>query len=251
MGNAFLNGVETSQEEAACLLLGIPITQMSREVFFINTAPIDERTFVLKSMKEIKKMDPESTDVMSSNALTAYKQRSQKHFSNYTLADFVSEIMISFPNTKAREDYYESNTDDYPLEEMEDENSQGQVLLQLQNGTKFIKHSVPRIIRYVNYNRDKDPENYFREQLMLFYPWKNETTDLKGIYNTFQASYRAHKQQIVPIQKKYERYNDILEEAVEEADANPDTDDEEDDTSQQETITNLPDYAYFDPQRDE
>ena len=251
MGNAFLNGVETSQEEAACLLLGIPITEMSREVFFINTAPIDERTFVLKSMEQIKKMDPESTDVMSSNALTAYKQRSQKHFSNYTLADFVSEITISFPNTKAREDYYEANTDDYPLEEMEDENSQGQLLLQLRNGTKFIKRSVPRIIRYVNYNRDKDPENYFRERLMLFYPWKNETTDLKGIYNTFQASYRAHKQQIVPIQKKYERYNDILEEAVEEADANPDTDDEEDDTSQQETITNLPDYAYFDPQRDE
>ena len=117
MGNAFLNGVETSQEEAACLLLGILITQMRREVFFINTAPIDERTFILKSMEEIKKMDPESTDVMSSNALTTYKQRSQKHFSNYTLADFVSEIRISFPNTKAREDYYESNTDDYPLEE--------------------------------------------------------------------------------------------------------------------------------------
>ena len=29
MGNAFLNGVETSQEEAACQLLGLPVTQMS------------------------------------------------------------------------------------------------------------------------------------------------------------------------------------------------------------------------------
>ena len=163
MGNAFLNGVETSQEEAACLLLGIPITQMSREVFFINTAPIDERTFVLKSMEEIKEMDPESTDVMSSNILTAYIKRSQKHFSNYTLADFVSEIRITFPNTKARENYYESNTEDYPLEEMEVEHSEGQVLLELQNGIKFTKRHVPRIIRYVNYNRDKDPENYFRE----------------------------------------------------------------------------------------
>ena len=56
---------------------------------------------------------------------------------------------------------------------------------------------------------------------------------------------------IVPIQKKYECYNDILEEAVEDADANAQSDDEEDDTSQQETITNLPDYGYFDPQRDE
>ena len=86
---------------------------------------------------------------------------------------------------------------------------------------------------------------------MLFYPWKNEATDLKGMYNTFQDSYKAHKKQIVPIQKKYEQYNDILEEAVEEADANADPDDEEDDTSQQETITNLPDYGYFDPERDE
>ena len=50
MGNAFLNGVETSQEEASCLLLSIPITQMSQEVIFINTAPTEERTFVLKSV---------------------------------------------------------------------------------------------------------------------------------------------------------------------------------------------------------
>ena len=86
---------------------------------------------------------------------------------------------------------------------------------------------------------------------MLFYPWRNESIDLKENYNSFEDSYKAHKQQIVPIQKKYERYNDILEEAVEEADANADTDNEEDNTSQQETITNLPDYGYFDPQRDE
>ena len=250
MGNAFLNGVETSQEEAACLLLGLPITTMSREVFFINTAPIDERTYVLKSMEDIKKMDPESTDVMSSNILTGYKKRSQKHFSKYTLADFVSEIRITFPNAKAREDYYEANTDDYTLEEKEQDDD-GQVLLEYNNGIKFKRRQVPRIIRYVNYNRDRDPENYFRERLMLFYPWKNENTDLKGRFKSFENSYNAKKKQIVPNQKKYERYNDILEEAVEEANANPDSDDEEDDESQQETITNLPDYAYFDPERDE
>ena len=34
---------------------------------------------------------------------------------------------------------------------------------------------------------------------MLFYPWKNEAIDFKGMYNTFKDSYNAHKQQIVPI----------------------------------------------------
>ena len=123
MGNAFLNGVETSQEEAACLLLGMPITQMSREVVFINTAPIEERTFLLKSIDEIRKLDPESTDVVSSNMITAYQKQSQKYFSAYTLADFVSEIRITFPNAKAREDYYASNTENFPMEENEDEHS--------------------------------------------------------------------------------------------------------------------------------
>ena len=40
-----------------------------------------------------------------------------------------------------------------------------------QKWTKYKKRKVPRIIRYVKYNKEKDPENYFREQLMLFVPW--------------------------------------------------------------------------------
>ena len=35
MGNAFLNGVETSAQEAACLVLQLPITRMSRKVVFV------------------------------------------------------------------------------------------------------------------------------------------------------------------------------------------------------------------------
>ena len=48
------------------------------------------------------------------------------------------------------------------------------------NGTKYKKRNVQRIIRYVKYNKKKDPENYFREQRMLFVPWRNEQKDLLG-----------------------------------------------------------------------
>ena len=51
MGNAFLNGVETSAQEAACLVLQLPITRMNREVVFLHTSPPDERTFLLKDFK--------------------------------------------------------------------------------------------------------------------------------------------------------------------------------------------------------
>ena len=43
---------------------------------------------------------------------------------------------------------------------------------------KPVKRKKPKIIRSVSFNKDKDPENYFREQLMLYTPWRNETTDL-------------------------------------------------------------------------
>ena len=113
---------------------------------------------------------------------------------------------------------------------------------------KIIRRKIPRIIRYVNYNKNKDKENYFRERLMLFRPWKNEEQDLLDKYDTYENSYKSYKKQIIPNQKKYEQYNVLLKEAVEDVDANAETDDEDTD---QVTVTNLPDYAYFNPQRDE
>ena len=58
MGNVFLNGVETSQE-AAFLLLLLPVIYMTRETTFINTSPPHERTFL------VKKMDPHSTETQT------------------------------------------------------------------------------------------------------------------------------------------------------------------------------------------
>ena len=51
MGNVFLNGVETSQEEAAFLLLQLPMIYMTRGTTFINTSPPHERTFLVKKWK--------------------------------------------------------------------------------------------------------------------------------------------------------------------------------------------------------
>ena len=49
MGNVFLNGVETLQEEAAFLLLHLPMIYMTRGTTFINTSPPHESTFLLKN----------------------------------------------------------------------------------------------------------------------------------------------------------------------------------------------------------
>ena len=75
IGNVFLNAVETGQEEAAFLLLQAAMTFMSKESVFINTSPPNERTFLVKSKKELEQLDPESTDIAVDILIRHYQNR--------------------------------------------------------------------------------------------------------------------------------------------------------------------------------
>ena len=91
MGNAFLNSVETSTQEAAFLVIQLPITRMSRKVVFLPTSPPDERTFLLKDFKKLQEMDPELEDIQSNNILVEYRKR-PRCLEKYCLADFAFRI---------------------------------------------------------------------------------------------------------------------------------------------------------------
>lgn len=67
IGNKFVNAVEVSAQEAAYLLLQLPITRSSRSVVFINTSHIEDRTFLLKSKDKLEEMNPYDTDIECSN----------------------------------------------------------------------------------------------------------------------------------------------------------------------------------------
>ena len=95
MGNVFLNAVETGQEEAAFLLLQAEMTFMSRNSVFINTS---ERTFLVKSKKELEQMDPDSIDITVDNLIRHYQNRPHQ-MENYCLADFASKVNLC-PKTK-------------------------------------------------------------------------------------------------------------------------------------------------------
>ena len=102
MGNAFLNGVETPQQEAAFLALQMAVTRMSRESTFIPTSPPDERTFLLKEYATLKEMDPESDHIQSHNMLEyEHRPRALEH---YCLAAFVSDLRIEYPKNVTFED---------------------------------------------------------------------------------------------------------------------------------------------------
>lgn len=59
------------------------------------------------------------------------------------------------------------------------ENSNIGTWIKLLNNDGYIrKRKIARIIRYRCYNKQQDPVNYYREQLMLYVLWRNEKLEL-------------------------------------------------------------------------
>ena len=141
---------------------------MSRESTFIPTSPPDERTLLLKDYATLRRR----TQNQMTYRVTICCQNMNvdlKHLEHYCLAAFVSDLRIEYPKNVTFEDPFDDNFDDDPLDPAGRNIPDSQVL-ELLNGIVIKKRRVPRILRCVNYNIKRDPENHYRERLMLFRP---------------------------------------------------------------------------------
>ncbi len=231
IGNQFINSVETGAQEAAYLVLGLPIVKCSREVVFINTSPPDERTFLVKSKAELEKLDPNSEDIESDNFIKRYARR-PKELENVCLADYVALFNVN----KIRKEKDKSLKKNCPLAYDDDEeenflddpiNTSG-INLTTKDGYKITRRTKSKVIRSVGYSKSTEPENHFRELLMLYLPWRDEIADLLKDYESYQTHYYAVEDVILPKLKNYQEHADILEEA-QEALANQRENDDDDD----------------------
>ena len=209
IGNQFLNNVEISAQEAVYQTLQMNLSTCSRTVVFVNTSPSEERVFCLKDKDALQKLSPNSTEIEQQNWISRYAKR-PKPFNNWCLADFVSQINVKYPNhthisdddtVEENETHEETTIMTEPCENFS---------VELPNGTKYSMRTKSRVLRYVNYNQSTDCENFCREKLMLYLPWRNEQSDLKAQYDTYEAHYNAKKFTIDFKRKQYENNHDVL-----------------------------------------
>ena len=220
IGNVFSNCVEVSAQEAVYLDLQIPLTKCTRDIVFINTSIPEERFFLLKPKAALAELPAESTDAEADNVIQRYSKR-PKQLGKFCLADYVSKIDIIYPKGNKLpgkaddtndDDSFVSSSEDGGDDCFDDNDSQkSDLLFKAKNGTKYKKRKVPRIIRYVKYNKKRNPENYFREQLMLFVPWRNEQKDLLGSFDTYEACYNSVQKSLISKRNEYEHHAEELE----------------------------------------
>ena len=65
---------------------------------------------------------------------------------------------------------------------------------------------MPRIIRTFVFDPENDTEKTARQKLMLYLPWRNETTDLLGQHATFTQHWESVKQHLADKVAKFEPF---------------------------------------------
>jgi len=215
IGNKFLDAVEVSAQEAVYLVLQMPLRRSSRKFQFINTSNPEERTFLLKTMDKLQELPDSSEDIESVNLIKRY-QRRPKTLAELCLADFAAWYNCDKQSKRQVEHMGQVKTflsDDYLPEidfsdNVDDDLTNDKTEMceeyDLKGGLKLVKRQKSRIIRSVRFNKNKDPENYSREQLMLYTPWRNENKDLIQDCETFQERYEQLKNTIAHNKRQYD-----------------------------------------------
>ena len=75
LGIALLNLQQMSAQQAAHLVLSLPLNQSSRKCIFIDTQADHDRIFVLKSIAELNEEPDESENVMAKSIIDHYINR--------------------------------------------------------------------------------------------------------------------------------------------------------------------------------
>ena len=197
IANKFLNSNEISAQEVVYHILSIPLSVNSRSTVFINTSKPENRISMLKSDEILSKLDPDSKDVFLDGLIDLYANRPHE-MKNVCLADFASSYNISKRKTGSTK-IVENSDDECSVEEEVDGT---QTVFKMKNGKGWIsKRTKKKIIRYRNFQLHQDPEDYYREQLMLFVPWNNKEQDL--IHINHEEIFALHKDTVQQKRSEY------------------------------------------------
>ena len=157
VGNAILNSQQLTAQQAVYISLSLPLHSCTREVIFINTSPQEERTLLLKRRYILQKLDSESKEIFCDTIIITYTKR------NVILKDlFLADFATMY------------NTNKIPI----------------------AKRKRQKILCYVHYNKQKDPENYYREQCLLYFPFGVNEDEHLPDNSTWRTVYNQNKSTI-------------------------------------------------------
>lgn len=190
-GSTWINSSEISAQEAVYHVLGLRLRRFSRAVQFVNTNLPEKRFRVAMTSEELKKMPADSLNCFKETVREKYGGRKKAELLDLCLADYVALVRWKVGSNQVGEERVE---------------------------VEFRRQ--PKVLRWVGYSEKQDFENFCREQIMLFLPWKGVFEDLvvatswSEIFMREQEQIRDNRERYVKIDA--EVWDAICEKAAQE-----------------------------------
>ena len=177
VGNAFVNAQEVTAQEACYLTLGLPLKVATRQSTFVNVAPADQRCALLRRSQDLQHLPANSTDVIAPSPLDHYKNRPTA-MEQVCLADFVACYSSNNRATSNQPDSNPMIEADGEAEELLPISASGDTVGLPTSVGRYKLRKARGIIRWQNYDHHSNAYEYVRSIYMLFYPWRDEESEI-------------------------------------------------------------------------
>jgi hypothetical protein len=220
LSNIYYNHSEVSAQEAAYNLLWIPMVGASEKNIYVNTSPPEERTHIIKSKTQLAASPDDSTDCFVDGVLDHYIMRPTTMEAT-NLAQFAAWYEYFKKASRNASVNSGGEVDEDIGEFSEDEvDPQSNPYTALKENSGYIRRRKnPKVIRFRRYKLHTDPLNYYREQLMLYVPWRNEDDDL--LNDNVEQLFYQNVEHIIEKRGEFNHLTDLeIDEAMERANEN-------------------------------
>ena len=207
LGSVFLTNREVSAQEAVYRVLSIPLRRSTRTVIFINTDNKESRDALLLPFTQLQKLDDDNEDVYCKNIIDRYAARPKK-CEHMCLAEFAANYTYSLGNSEEHENEFAEEYDSDIPDDASDTTDTN--VIKLQNGLGHMrKRKRKAVIRWHNFNIEKEREKHYRSRIMLFLPWRTEDA-LQGGYMSYEDRYMDEIDQIKTTEKMFIHQEDEI-----------------------------------------
>jgi hypothetical protein len=161
---------------------------------------------MLKDFNIIENIPDDCKDVFAEGMLKHYNM--PEALEETCLADLVSwyrRKKIASKTSKKQKQLIMENDDHHTDDDDPDENTSSENH-DLHNGYQLVRRRKQLCIRYVRFHVEKDTENHYREILMLFQPWRDES-EIIGSSETYLEQFRQLTLENLTIITKMEEYS--------------------------------------------
>ena len=203
IGNTLLSHRQLSQQEAAFLVAGLHLKGSSRATVFVTAIPKRQRTRLVRPSHELQELDDRDTNDFMRGLFDHYAARpTGAPFDSMTLAHF----SVWYNTVSGGDDDQSENTCGRRLPRFQLQNRMGTIAQRRHQACLRVPVMTP----------ESHGDNYYYHLLLLYLPWRQETEDLLGEYNTAQEALLAKKDQLQFLNSEHGSFADKVQQAIQQ-----------------------------------